>query len=450
MLVRRFYVVQRTVSRLFLGLTLGVGIVALSVLSDASPASAVSCSAAGSTGLTAALVATPGTINTNVVATGCDVGIFVDVNGVTIENNTVSGANNEGILAEDVTSLTINNVTVEDNNVSPNSQIPDAHAVALDGVSNATITGNTIENNSSGGIGVADNGPVDPGAPNAGPGSAVTASNNTISGNTFTGNTGGCAIIVEAWDPGGGVTGTTVQNNIVTGAVGQFGPHGPVIGQIVVADDAAGASVFGTTIEGNTIMQSFVSGITLHANAPHDVISNTSIENNTLSENNWGFANAAPSTDAIALITAPFPPSLAASITGTTITGNTITDQVVAIWNQGATGTTIGANAITLPAGGTAVFNVPTVGGGYWLSGADGGVFAFGDASYYGSVPGLGVHPQQPIVAVAPSRDRGGYWEVGADGGVFGFGDAYYHGSVPALGVHVHNIVGIAPTPPTD
>lgn len=308
MLVRRFYVVQRTVSRLFLGLTLGVGIVALSVLSDASPASAVSCSAAGSTGLTAALVATPGTINTNVVATGCDVGIFVDVNGVTIENNTVSGANNEGILAEDVTSLTINNVTVEDNNVSPNSQIPDAHAVALDGVSNATITGNTIENNSSGGIGVADNGPVDPGAPNAGPGSAVTASNNTISGNTFTGNTGGCAIIVEAWDPGGGVTGTTVQNNIVTGAVGQFGPHGPVIGQIVVADDAAGASVFGTTIEGNTIMQSFVSGITLHANAPHDVISNTSIENNTLSENNWGFANAAPSTDAIALITAPFPP----------------------------------------------------------------------------------------------------------------------------------------------
>ena len=29
-------------------------------------------------------------------------------------------------------------------------------------------------------------------------------------------------------------------------------------------------------------------------------------------------------------------------------------------------------------------------GGGYWLAASDGGVFAFGDAGFYGSIPGLG------------------------------------------------------------
>ncbi len=84
-------------------------------------------------------------------------------------------------------------------------------------------------------------------------------------------------------------------------------------------------------------------------------------------------------------------------------------------------------------------------GGGYWLAGADGGVFGFGDAAYQGSVPGLGVHVGN-IVAMAPTPDGGGYWIVGSDGGVFSFGDATYHGSVPALGIHVNDIVGIAPS----
>ena len=81
---------------------------------------------------------------------------------------------------------------------------------------------------------------MDPGTPNAGPGSAVPSTGNTISGNTLTGNTGGCGIIVEAWNPGGGVDTSTIQNNTVTGTVGKFGPNGPDIGQIVLADDAPG------------------------------------------------------------------------------------------------------------------------------------------------------------------------------------------------------------------
>jgi len=69
-------------------------------------------------------------------------------------------------------------------------------------------------------------------------------------------------------------------------------------------------------------------------------------------------------------------------------------------------------------------------GGGYWLVGADGGVFAFGDAPFAGSLPSLGVTPARPVVGVAPSADGGGYWLVGADGGVFAFGDAPYLGSM--------------------
>ena len=65
--------------------------------------------------------------------------------------------------------------------------------------------------------------------------------------------------------------------------------------------------------------------------------------------------------------------------------------------------------------------STPT-GHGYWLVGADGGVFAFGDAAFEGST--VGVSLAAPIIGIVPTRDGGGYWLVGADGGVFAFGDA--------------------------
>jgi hypothetical protein len=81
--------------------------------------------------------------------------------------------------------------------------------------------------------------------------------------------------------------------------------------------------------------------------------------------------------------------------------------------------------------------------GGYWLVAADGGVFAFGDAGFYGSIPGLGIAPagtpgkvhqlNAPIVAIVSSGDGGGYYMVASDGGVFAFGDARFAGSCPGL-----------------
>ena len=64
---------------------------------------------------------------------------------------------------------------------------------------------------------------------------------------------------------------------------------------------------------------------------------------------------------------------------------------------------------------------------GYYLVGADGGVFAFGDARFYGSASG--VHLAASIVGLVVTQDAGGYWLVGADGGVFTYGDAEFLGS---------------------
>jgi hypothetical protein len=99
---------------------------------------------------------------------------------------------------------------------------------------------------------------------------------------------------------------------------------------------------------------------------------------------------------------------------------------------------------------GNLTLNRPVVGitptadrGGYWLDASDGGIFAFGDAGFYGSIPGLGISPagsgapralNAPIVGMVPSADGHGYFMVASDGGVFAFGDAQFAGSCPGIG----------------
>ena len=92
--------------------------------------------------------------------------------------------------------------------------------------------------------------------------------------------------------------------------------------------------------------------------------------------------------------------------------------------------------------------------GGYWMVASDGGVFAFGDAGFVGSIPGLGLHPASsglpnslnaPIVGMVPSHDGGGYFMVAADGGVFAFGDAHFAGSCPGIGGCAGSAVAVMP-----
>ncbi len=82
-------------------------------------------------------------------------------------------------------------------------------------------------------------------------------------------------------------------------------------------------------------------------------------------------------------------------------------------------------------------------GDGYWEVGADGGVFAFGSAQFYGSMGGQPL--DAPVVGVAATPDDGGYWEAASDGGIFAFGDAPFDGPMGGQPLDAP-IVGMAAT----
>jgi ribosomal protein L24E len=80
-------------------------------------------------------------------------------------------------------------------------------------------------------------------------------------------------------------------------------------------------------------------------------------------------------------------------------------------------------------------------GHGYWLVASDGGIFAFGDAVFRGSMGGH--HLNQPVIGMV--RYGNGYLMVASDGGIFDFADQPFLGSLvtnpPAI-----RIVGVAST----
>ncbi|MDA8357224.1 MAG: SGNH/GDSL hydrolase family protein [Actinomycetota bacterium] len=150
------------------------------------------------------------------------------------------------------------------------------------------------------------------------------------------------------------------------------------------------------------------------------------------------------------IIKAHLPTATGTTITGTP-TGTGSTAHTEGYWLVGADGGifTFGA-AHFYGSTGSMHLQRPVVGitptatdQGYWLVAADGGIFSFGDASFFGSIPGFhigpagtpgpGKHLNAPIIGMVPSVGGGGYYMVASDGGVFAFGDAHFAGSCPAL-----------------
>jgi hypothetical protein len=58
---------------------------------------------------------------------------------------------------------------------------------------------------------------------------------------------------------------------------------------------------------------------------------------------------------------------------------------------------------------------------------SDGGIFAFGDARFFGSMGGKKLNA--PVQSLVPDGDGEGYWLVASDGGIFAF-NAPFRGSM--------------------
>ena len=75
---------------------------------------------------------------------------------------------------------------------------------------------------------------------------------------------------------------------------------------------------------------------------------------------------------------------------------------------------------------------------GYWLAGRDGGVFAFGRATFWGSLPEYRDRQQAPpdqkapVAALAGTPDGSGYWVMLTSGHIYAFNDAAKWPQVPA------------------
>ncbi|HYD09593.1 MAG TPA: hypothetical protein VEA78_05770 [Acidimicrobiales bacterium] len=82
----------------------------------------------------------------------------------------------------------------------------------------------------------------------------------------------------------------------------------------------------------------------------------------------------------------------------------------------------LGATRLNSPIVGMA--STPS-GDGYWLVAADGGVFTFGDAEFFGSAGATGV---RDVVGIARTPSGDGYWIATSSGRVYAYGDAPHRG----------------------
>jgi len=303
------------------GLTLGSGLLIVPA-AGAVPA----CVPAGDTGLTARVVAQTGDVISGTIdATGCDVGVYAGPGtfGVTVNNATVSNANDHGILFQDVSSSIIENSTVSNNGVARHDTVAENKGLQLVGTFNVTVRNNTVSGNmADGGIAINDDGPIDPGAPN--PGYLHAATHNTIQGNLVTGNSGGCGIVLSAYNAGAGVNSNVVVGNQVTN--NQSVP-------VVVAADTPNTTAIGNSILNNTITDNGGPGVVIHSNAPGDVVTRTTVFGNTISGN----ASLGPETNfedtGIAVLGEVEP------VTRTFIVLNTITNEHFGIFSRNARNT---------------------------------------------------------------------------------------------------------------
>jgi autotransporter-associated beta strand protein len=78
--------------------------------------------------------------------------------------------------------------------------------------------------------------------------------------------------------------------------------------------------------------------------------------------------------------------------------------------------------------GNDVTLSAPTARSGYWMLGAGGKVYNFGDALHYGDLSGTALPAGVTPVDIEPTHDYKGYWILTSDGAVRAFGDAPFLG----------------------
>ena len=143
----------------------------------------------------------------------------------------------------------------------------------------------------------------------------------------------------------------------------------------------------------------------------------------------------------VALLAAALPAAVVVGVLGARPAGaaGPVANSTVAFGS-----TPVGSNALGAANAGVVGMTATPGGEGYWLVAADGGVFTFGDAGFWGSTGSLRLNA--PVVGMAATPDGRGYWLVASDGGVFSFGDAGFWGSTGSLRLNAP-VVGMASTP---
>ncbi|MDH2901787.1 MAG: right-handed parallel beta-helix repeat-containing protein [archaeon] len=308
-------------------------------------ASTTHCQPAGTTGLTALIVAKPHqTISGNVNAKGCDIGVYVGpgVGGVVIKYATITGANDHGILAQNTWNLAVKYDLVTGNGLAPHTCPPpptppsgpciaEDKAVQLVGTINSQVIHNSVKLNfADGGIGVADDGTIDPGALNPGP--AHAGDGNLIAYNYVSDNAFGCGIVIAAYNAGEGVAHNVVLKNVIHGSsLKDFAnSHKPYVGGIVVAADTPGTSAYGNSVIGNMIKESLIPGIVVHSNAPGDHVVGTLLLNNKITNNGVEAPPNDPTLPTGIEVVAEVPHL--AVLRDTWVIGNTVTSDHYGVW----------------------------------------------------------------------------------------------------------------------
>jgi parallel beta-helix repeat protein len=267
-------------------------------------------------------------------------------NGSGVSGFVVENATQEGILAQQTAWVGISNNTVKHNDLGVSAATPTGECAAagtvpgdcgegvhLLSVTQSVVSGNQVSGNSGGILLTDELGPT---------------AGNLITHNQVNDNVLDCGITVAGHNAQGIVNGQrqpgvagVYQNVISHNVANGNGVKGQGAG-IGLFAGGPGAAVYENSVIENSASGNGLAGVTLHSHAPRQDLNNNVIANNTLGNNAlYGYTTGAPGDDDAGLTqTADVAIWSAVSpITGTVVSGNTLSKAYYGVWIHNATGT---------------------------------------------------------------------------------------------------------------